>query len=377
MEPALQEAANRGLEVILIIRGTPAWASAVSGPPCGPIRREYLSDFASFVREAVERYSAPPFNVKYWELGNEPDIAPVHVPFGNPYGCWGDRRSPDYGGAYYAEMLKEVYPQIKAADPEAQVVLGGLLLDCDPLTPPETAPGSGVRKDCTASKFLTGVLENGGGDFLDGVSFHAYDYYFGELGEYSNPNWHSAWNTTGPVLIAKSRYLRSLLTQYGYPDKFLMNTEVAILCGRTGSEGPCLTDRFNQTKAYYLAQAYAAARAEDLKANIWYSLLGWRASQLANQSLQPAPAYRAYQFSASRLQHAAYLGEVADYPSIKGYEFYGNGKRLWILWSQDGSAHTVVLPFTPVGVYDTFGNPLPVSGSIEATWAPVYVEWDP
>ena len=37
---------------------------------------------------------------------------------------------PYYGGGYYAEMLKIVYPQIKAADPEAQILIGGLLLFC-------------------------------------------------------------------------------------------------------------------------------------------------------------------------------------------------------------------------------------------------------
>jgi hypothetical protein len=39
----------------------------------------------------------------------------------------------NFGGEYYGNMLKIVYPAIKSADPQAQVLVGGLLLDCDPV----------------------------------------------------------------------------------------------------------------------------------------------------------------------------------------------------------------------------------------------------
>ena len=113
------------------------------------------------------------------------------------------------------------------------------------------------------------VGENGGGAFFDGVSFHAYDYYYYEPGQYGNLNWHSSWNETGPVLVAKTRYLKNLLAEYGAGEKHLLNTEVGILCGTTGKEDVCLTETFDNTKAYYLAQAYALALSEGLQANLW------------------------------------------------------------------------------------------------------------
>ena len=162
------------------------------------------------MEEAVTRYSKPPYNVKYWELGNEPDVDPANMPPNAVYGCWGNINDPYYGGGYYAELLKAIYPRIKVADPDAQVLIGGLLLDCDPTNPPIDA-NTGLPRNCTPSRFLEGILLNGGGEFFDSVSFHAYDYYGSNLGEYSNANWHSSWNTTGPVLTAKVNYLRKLL----------------------------------------------------------------------------------------------------------------------------------------------------------------------
>jgi hypothetical protein len=120
----LIEASDRGLNIILIIRSTPSWAQKRSGVSCGAVKFEKLSAFSKFVGDAVARYSNPPYNVKYWELGNEPDIDPSLVPSDNPFGCWGDDTDLYYGGGYYAEMLKQIYPVIKAADPEAHVLIG-------------------------------------------------------------------------------------------------------------------------------------------------------------------------------------------------------------------------------------------------------------
>ena len=94
-------------------------------------------------------------------------------------------------------------------------------MDCDPVNPPEITKDSGQLRDCTSSKFLEGILEAGAGDSFDGVSFHAYDYYYGDLGVYGNEGWHSAATTTGPVLIAKSRFYKVIF------DSIWLSTEGA------------------------------------------------------------------------------------------------------------------------------------------------------
>ena len=376
LDEELSRISSLGMQAILIVRGTPDWAQAVQGQVCGPIKPEALDAFAEFLRDAVVRYSQPPYNVKYWELGNEPDVDPSLVKWTGPFGCWGDKNDADYyGGGYYAAMLKVAYPAIKSINPEAQVVLGGLLLDCDPVRPPETSPGSGQLRYCTPSRYLEGVLVNGGGDYFDGVSFHAYDYYKGAEGQYANGNWYSAWNTTGPVMAAKANYLRAILAAHGQAEKFLMNTENAILCGRDGTEADCQTDTFNLTKAYYVVQSSVMAMAEGLRANIWYDLQGWRGTAMIDVNRQPLPAYLAYQFNNEMLAGVTYWGRVSTSDGVSGYEFRQGDRVLWVVWSLDGSSHELLLPDSVVAVYDVFGQALPAGQSLNLTLSPMYIEW--
>ncbi len=375
LEDELQAAAAQGLQVILVVRSTPEWAQSTPGSLCSAPSPAKLEAFGAFMHDVVRRYSVPPFNVQYWEIGNEPDVAPESLPSDAVFGCWGKTGDPYYGGEYYADILKAVYPQVKSANPQAQVLVGGLLLDCDPQNPPESPPGSGQRKDCTTARYLEGMLRNGAASNFDGISYHAYDYYMGELGNYSNSNWNSAWNTTGPTLIAKANYVRGILNQYGVTDKYLVNTEAALLCGRDGSEPECQSEKFQLTKAYFLAQAYIASISERLLANVWYSLPGWRASGLVDASFAPNQAYQAFKTSATILNGTGYAGEVKDFPGLRGEAFDRNGASLWVLWSVDGADHTIQLERPPIAVTDVFGAPLDISETLTVTLAPIYIEF--
>ncbi len=118
METQLTNAAERDMEVILIVRSTPLWARLFPDSPCGPIKPSEYAAFGQFMHDAVERYSAPPYNVKYWEIYNEPDVprnTNNESPYGMMYGCWGISGDTYFGGEAYGEMLKVVYPYIKSA----------------------------------------------------------------------------------------------------------------------------------------------------------------------------------------------------------------------------------------------------------------------
>ena len=365
LEQELVYAAQRHFQVILVVRGTPAWAQQVPGSLCGPVLPEKLPAFAAFLHDLVARYSQPPFQVRYWEMGNEPDVDPTLVAPDSNFGCWGRTGAPYYGGADYAAMLEQAYPQIKAADPQAQVILGGLLLDCDPDHPP-------AGRSCEPSSYLEGILKAGGGDYFDGISFHAYDYYLGP-DKFANPNWNSTSTTTGPALVVKARFLRRILQTYAVSDKYLLNTEAGLICGRTGAEPECQDEAFQLTKASYVALSHAAAAAEGLRANVWHSLLGWRSSGLVTGDLQPLPAHRAFHFSSKMLNGAAFIRAIEDYPAVKGYEFVLDGQRFWLLWSLDGSQHSVELPALPAAVFDVTGAPVPPAQSLIISPAPLYI----
>jgi hypothetical protein len=379
LESELKNASAVGIQVILEVRSTPEWArkKAGTGPTCGPISQTKLPAFGNFMRALVARYNAAPYNVKYWEIWNEPDIDSSYFTSDNIFGCWGDNNDAYFGGGYYAEMLKVIYPQVKAADPQGQVLIGGLLLDCDPRGSPSVCATvhPTVPEADRPPRFLEGILINNGGPYFDGVSFHAYDYY--GSGQYANANWQSAWNTTGPVFIAKVHYIKSVFNQYGISGKFLMNTELALLCDTCNND-----TLFEATKAYYVAQSYAAAIAQGLRANTWYSVFGWRNSGLLDDELNPYPAYMAYKFGRSELGTVEYIGEItaADIggdSSVKGYKFRGSDRDIWVLWSYDGNPHLISLVSTPLAAWDALGSPVTPATSMNVTFNPLYLEWNP
>lgn len=350
---------QRGMELVLIIRGVPEWARTDGGHICGPIAQDKFGAFANFMYELVSRYSQPPYNVRYWELGNEPDSE--FISNTSPFGCWGDSGNRYYGGGRYGKMLKAVYPEIKAADPDAHVLVGGLLMDCDPNNPP---PG----RTCTMSKFLEGILQEGAGNFFDGVSFHSYDYY-GFLGAYSNPNWNAAYNTTGPAIQIKANFLYSVLERYGFHDKYLMATETALLCSISCG------DDYETTKAIYATQNYALSLITRLRSSIWYSYTNpWRSTYLIQSSI-PKPAYYALQTVSEKLSNSAFRQKITI-SGLSVYEFTVNGDRIWIAWSLDGLDHAINLPVPPVRMWDMFGNPISINNETVIGMQPVYLEWN-
>ena len=367
LEEDLRQASQRGIRVVLIVLRTPAWAQKYVGSGCGPIRADKLTAFASFMRAAVTRYSAPPFNVKYWEIWNEPDAPTVKENKG--WGCHGNPADAYYGGAEYARLLSNVYPAMKAADPTAKVLSGGQLGNCDPVRPP-------AGMNCRSTRFFEGVLRGGGGPYFDGVAFHAYEYYYQSLGKWGNANWWSAYNTTGPVLAVKARYYKQVLATYRVTGKFLMDTETALLCSGCTANSP-----FELTKAYYIPEMYAAGMAEGLQSVSFFGLhSGWLGGDLLDPTNTALPAYDAFQVAAAKLGPATFNGRVvyADVGTtgVMGYKFTYNGKTVWLLRALSSRAVTTQLAKLPTRISDPFGKAVTPTKAIVLSSMPVYVEWE-
>jgi hypothetical protein len=384
IEQEIRTASSYAFSPIVTIYSTPGWAQ--EDPPynktCGRIKPSEYGSFANFMSAVVQRYSQPPYNVKYWKIWNEPDVDPSFSV--SPWlGCWGDDNDTYYGGGVYGDMLDAIYTPIKTADSEAQVMVGGLLLDCNPndLTPLcYTKPGL----------FLQGILENGSGGSFDGVGFHSYDFYHNALGRYGNLNWEVGWDNSGPVIIAKSNYLKSLLEdpKYGLSAKFLMNLESAIRCDPTWPAEPPFDCGilFEVTKAYYIVQAYTVSIAQGLLSNVWYSVLGWPSNNtgLLDGSLNPLPAYNSYKFTASILGTSTLVRVIPQNPDLQGKPVYGyeldRGDRyVWVLWAYNDGSHSITLPDMPDAIYQISSSGEPISltptTTLNVTKAPIFIEW--
>jgi len=365
LDTQIDNAIANNMEVILVVRSTPSWAQKNPGYYCGPIAANNLKDFADFMGELVTRYQN---KVKYWEIWNEPDAPLGTPPSTADYGCWGDPSDTlYYGGSYFSDMLNLVYPAIKEVDPTAQVIVGGLLMDCGP---------GGNCPNTNILKFIDGIIQNGMGSNFDGIAFHAYDYYQGGLGNYSNAAWNASRATTGPVELLKANYLLNKLSQNGLYGKFIMNSELAVVCN-SGCDDPNSVNskNFEDTKAYYVAQSYSGAIAKGLKAGVWYGAkMGWRQSDLLYSNLTPRTAYNAYVFARSEIGDAKFSRNITQYPGVMGYELNRSDRRVWVLWSMNGVTNNVTLPELPLAIYDVDGNPRAITTTVAIKLEPYYIE---
>ena len=369
-EEALKAASVNEINVIAIIRNSPSWAQKNPPSPCGPIKQTNFPDFAEFLRELVKKYGVHPYNIRYWELGNEPDLDPTQVPFDSVFGCWGDLDDRYFGGGYYAEMLKVAYPAIKAADPMAKVLLGGLLLDCDPT---ET-------DSCKAGKFLEGVLRNGGGNYFDILNFHGYVPFIGPSSGYRSLYFDDnfpKWKHRGGVVLGKLDFLQFMLAQFGI-DKPIFHTEGSLICPEYNPIDCNSPDNeFYEAQADYVVWLLVRNWASGVEATIWYAFQGpgWRYGGLLDAAQNPKPAYNSLKFLTQELGTATYKGRVMENTAVAGYEFTTGSKTIWVLWSPDEKPHTVTLPATANKAFDKYGVGITLTGNQITVDSPIYVEF--
>jgi len=313
--------AQAGVRSIVTVGGNPSWAAATQ---CGPISSTHLADYAEFVGALVSRYGQPPYNVKYWEFYNEPDNTdPVN--YGWLGGCWGGH------GAEYATMLKTVYPVIKAADPNAQVAMGGLAYDNFTDWPVNPGP---FERD-----FLDSVIDPARGnaaDYFDVMNFHFY------------VNFAQIWETERPGekgIVAKTNYLRAKLAEYGVSKPFI--------CTETGMWSDPANGGSDELQGRYVAQAFARGMAADLDVIIWFTLTDYQTEWLyglLKADLSRKPAYSAYQTLTSELPNVRFRRRLTvldtGNENIEGYEFEDRetGKTTGVLWTNDGGSYQMAFP---------------------------------
>jgi hypothetical protein len=137
-----------GLSAEMIIDGCPRWA-AVSGAQGSDFAQPASSAaFARWAAAVAKRYGDK--GAKYFEIWNEQNNPEFWAPKPNP--------------AAYTADLKAAYIAIKAVDPSAVVISGGL------------APELNSPKSYAPLTFLEDMYADGAEGSFDGVGFHPYSY---------------------------------------------------------------------------------------------------------------------------------------------------------------------------------------------------------
>ena len=347
-------AASDCAAMVLTLGANPLWASTNWE---GPIDKVGNDEFVQFVTAVVERYDGDGVQdapngakVSYFEIYNEPDAGPAGAE--ERWGLHGDG---------YAALLKLLYPAVKAANPAAQVVFGGIAYDFftdqDPITPSNNGPF--VRR------FLEDVLKNGGGAYFDVMNFHFYPLF--------GPKWTTKFPKDGPGLVEKTNAVRALLTKY--------SVNKPIIITETGWHNNATTPHGSDTLQVRLVQQlYTQSIAAGVSMVAWWPLSDPGGSYLYNSGLVAAPAQRkaafaAYKVMARELGAARFVAEQTFAVDIKSYQLQddAHGRTVYVAWTNPtdlatvfGNAQhpyadttrtaTIALPGEQMGVYDAFWN---------------------
>ncbi len=333
---------NMGLTVLAVIGGIPSWAATNSYGPFHPGR---MDDFKRFIRDLVERYDGDGVDdapgspvVNFFEFFNEPDLTSTTYA-GDGWGYWSGS-APGVGGsgAGYAQMLTAVFPEVKASNPNAKVLLGGLALE---------------HSDFFNFNFLSEVLTAGGGNYFDIMNFHYYVAF------------ESVWRLYGKDILGKANYIRSILNGYGFQEKPFFVSE----SGEWSTESDACViffRRSEEVQAKYVPKLFVRALSDsNIKAVSWFILQDFgfdagcdttRGLIRANGSLKPS--YYAYKTASDLLSAASFQGILANADGYEGYEFLGSeGKRIYALWNESGDLPiSLDIPSRQVLRVDKLGN---------------------
>lgn len=324
LERDMITASANGLRLIVVIYASPRWAVEPYNADCAPINPARYAEFARFLATVVARYSAPPYNVQFWEIGNEPDVAIFPEDNIHGFGCWGIEGDPYYGGQAYGEMLKAVVPAMKAVDPAIKVLNGGLMLDKQYIEGQSTS---------TSGRFFEGVLRAGAGPYIDIISFHTYVFYRAP----GQP-------PLGPREDWRVNYLRGVTQRYGVAHIPIMRTETGLLCIE-------VTPECRWAQADFMSRSFVRTMRDGLMGTIWYI---YDNDSFHNTAMiepsdiwVPRPAYFAYRHIAVVLNGAQYAGPIAGIPAtVEGYVFTRGAERIYAYWTDDpaGVNFTINVP---------------------------------
>ena len=152
-DQVINYASRQGLTIVARLGFVPAWARPKDTSPLY-LDEEHFADFGRFAAEFVKRYQG---KVRYVIIGNEPNLALE----------WGYQPADP---VKYTALLRTVYPLIKAANADVQVLAGAL-------APTLAPPGSEFGMNDL--DFLQRMYDAGAAAYFDVLAIHAYGWHFG------------------------------------------------------------------------------------------------------------------------------------------------------------------------------------------------------
>ncbi|RRR68787.1 MAG: hypothetical protein EI684_17070, partial [Candidatus Viridilinea halotolerans] len=216
-DEAVAALSAQGVNIIGLLNGpTPAWSNGGhAGSTFFPPNPEA---FASFAGAVVNRYKD---RIRYWEIWNEPDNALYWQPQPDPVA--------------YTNLLRAASQAIRAADPNARILVAGI-----------------VSPEPATTWFAT-IAEHGGWNAFDIVSIHPYTDPMGP--------------EEGQIGSAGVGLVKALVDRLG--TKPIWATEFGWATGPGGRGGVAFSD---EDQANFLVRGSVLLRAAGVERVLWYKL---------------------------------------------------------------------------------------------------------
>jgi len=287
-----------------------------TGAPTDTYMPETDAAMEAFANAAV--WSITAHDNEYIEVWNEPDMTnfnPGHV-------SW----------ETYAKLLKVTYEKVKAVNPDIKVIGGSL-----------------VAIPLLSEDKLKGILDAGGGEYMDALSIHPYIWETSPL----NDNFQEKLPVAG-----------ELLAKMGYPDKEIWITELGW------GAGPGQKFTYEQ-QAAYLVQTYLMSLSyKNFGKFMWYDFQNDGLVETDKEDMfglvkhwtdkKPWAAHKSFiatSFMNQLMAGAEYVDNSTDGNDGYMYHYKNDGKDIYAVFSSKKSYLCGVSGnCDKATVYDMYGN---------------------
>ena len=344
-----------GIQVLGILDyGHPEYSSSQTelAPP------DNVEDFGNFVFEAVSRLKD---RIHVWEIWNEPNL----FVFWNPV--------PNH--LEYGPLAREAIRNIKLADPEAKIMLGGMLGNLESFV--------GFGNDFL---FLDGLVNDFSDIFyeIDYLSLHPYTWL-----QYAAPETQSGYHNVFQVRFADMiQQMRSKVARSGRGDLPIWIPEYGW---HTAENSPLFYGVSEDVHASYMVRAAVIALTAQIEKIFAFTYMDGDGSETDKESHfglleytspnEPPvgkPAYYALKNLIGHTTQKAFIRDLAPEmnlpPRVFAYLFQDEaGEDLIIAWTRNDHVTQLTFQQVPVSVFDLYGSSLTPGQEIPIGDHPVFI----
>jgi hypothetical protein len=342
----IQRFRQNNIKILGGLSTTPQWARTMKESHDGYADRwsqpSDFADYANYVKTITQRYKGV---IDAYEVWNEPWLSKLfwHTHFDNGHKA-GPAPQRDY-----ARLMQAAYRAAKAVDPN--ITIAGINT-----TTHDAEPGF-----IEASQWTRGVIENGGLDACDVISYHQ---YMGSVSAFPGDEVEKGFH----------KGLDPILQTLGKMPKPVWMTEGSSLYGTGKSQGfyrhtlssPNTED--STAVADKLCRYVVSMLSQGVEKVFLYSMAtaGSEWAVLVNFDNSMHPAGAAHSNMAWQLEDTKFSKRVEVAPNVFAFLFSGKGRSVAVLAPKEQATYTLPKN-TKLTMNDLWGNTLPGGAKLGTT----------